>query len=242
MIKDQNPPWQLPPLTMEEAKRLLEGPCGEEMHRITVSHMTYFVFGKKGPRGEPQNLRNGTCFFFKTPARLMAVTAKHVIEEFRRVKDRDPSTICQIGNLLVDPIERLIAVGLKADIATFDVTDHELRQIDKRPITLWPPEPPDGDDRGVIFAGYPAAAIVVDDAFTRGFGIYVATAGAQRVTDWQLSCTIEWENIIRPARGFGNLPPKNYDTGGMSGGPVLAIRERNGNSGRRHNTHITYRL
>jgi hypothetical protein len=216
---------------MEEAQRLLEGPCGQELHRMAVRHMTYFVFGRSGPRGEPQNLQHGTCFFIKTPMRLLAVTARHVVEGFGRAKEQDPTTVCQIGNLLFDPLARLIDVGIKADIATLDLKDNELNRIDKQPITLWPPDPPDGDDRGVLLAGYPAAAIIVDDnPHTRGFGIYAATGVAQRVTDWQLSCTIEWENIKPAPRGFGKMPPKNYDTGGMSGG-WCSLFEREKDSG-----------
>jgi hypothetical protein len=159
----------------------------------------------------------------------LAVTAQHVIEGFKRAKDSDPSTVCQIGNLPFDPVARLVDVGVKADIATLDVKDNELHRIDKQPMTLWPPDPPDGDDRGVLLAGYPAAAIIIDDnPRSRGFGIYAATGVAQRVTDWQLSCTIEWENIKPRRAGFGNVPPKNYDIGGMSGGPVLSVRERRG--------------
>jgi hypothetical protein len=222
-------PWELPALTMEEAKRLLGGPFGEELHRLAVRHMSYFVFGKKGPRGEPQNLQNGTCFFIKTPMRLLAVTARHVIEGFRRAKESDPSTLCQIGNLLFDPVARLIGVGEKADIATMDVRADELTQIGKAPITLWPPDPPDGDDRGVLLAGFPAAAAIVhDNPRIRGFGIYAATGVAQRVTNWQLSCTVEWENSMPPPPGLGSMPPANYNTGGMSGGPVLSVRERRG--------------
>jgi hypothetical protein len=57
---------------------------------------------------------------------------------------------------------------------------------------------------------------------TGSFGIYTASGVVQTVTDWQLSCRIEWEH------SFGNLPPAGYDTGGISGGPMLAIRAKSG--------------
>lgn len=222
-------PWELPPLTMEEASRLLNGPFGEELHRLVVRHISYLVFGTKRPRGEPQNIRNGTCFFIRTPMRLFAITARHVIEGFQRAKAEDSRTICQIGNLLFDPMPRLIGFGEKADIVTLDLNETELDKIGKHPITLWPPDPPASDDRGVLLTGFPAvAAILHDDPRVRGFGIYAATGVAQRITDWQLSCTVEWENSKPPPPGLGIMPPPNYDTSGMSGGPVLAIRERRG--------------
>jgi hypothetical protein len=190
--------------------------------------MSWFAFCQID-RGEPRNLRNGTCFFIRTPRRLLVVTARHVVDGFRTAKATDSSTICQIGNLRVDPLERLVAAGEKADIATLDLTESELERIDKVPITLWPPDPPDGDNRGVLFAGFPAAGIITHEySRRRGFGIYAGSGIAQRVTELQLSCTTEWEESFAPPIGLGTLPPRNYNTGGMSGGPILTIRERHG--------------
>jgi hypothetical protein len=41
--------------------------------------------------------------------------------------------------VLFDPVSRLIAMGEKADIATLDLSDDDLRRIGKSPMTLWPP-------------------------------------------------------------------------------------------------------
>lgn len=221
-------PWHLPNPTEEEAKRLMAGPFGKQIHELVVLHMTFLVFGTHGERGEVRKRRNGTCFFMKTPQRLFGVTAKHVVETLWKAKDDHPETICQIGNILLDPAERMIAKGVKADIATFDITESELNRIGKRPITLWPPQPPDVDNSGVVFAGFPAAAIQVNDPRTLGFGIYAATGIVQRVTDWQLSCTVDWEHSAPPPSGMGELPPKQFDTGGMSGGPMLSVRTKGG--------------
>jgi hypothetical protein len=222
-------PWDLPALSMEEAKKLFDGPFGEQLHQLIVHHMSYFVFGTKGPSGEPQTLQNGTCFFIRTPIRLLVVTARHVIDGFRSAKANNSSTMCQIGNVPFEPLERLVGAGEKADIATLDLTEDELKRIGKIPITLWPSDPPDGDDRGVLLAGFPGAATIThENPRIRGFGIYAASGVAQRVTEWQLSCSVEWENSSPPPSGMGSLPPRHYDTGGMSGGPMLAIRERRG--------------
>lgn len=215
-------PIQVPALKMEEIKRLLAGSFGEELHRLVASYMTFIAFGTVGSGDELPNFQSATCFFMKTPKRIFAVTAKHVVEGFISARKRDPATICQIGNLSIDLEERVIALGRAADIATFDINEEELIKLKKNPITLWPPHPPEFHDTGVLLAGYPAAAITADDLSTRCFGIYAATGIAQNVTDRQLSCKIEWENTQQST--LGTLPPKNYDTGGMSGGPVLTIR------------------
>jgi hypothetical protein len=218
--------WQAPALSMADAEKLMASPFGAELQKLIVHHMAFFAFGTKGPNGEAENFRNGTCFFMRTSRRLLAVTAGHVIQGFRKAKENNPSTMCQIGNLRFDPLARLIDVGVKADIATIDISEKELEHIGKYPITLWPPHPPEQDNHGVLLAGYPAAAITADDPWTRCFGIYAASGVVQRVTDWQLSCSVDWENS-KPTNLAG-LPPRHYDTGGMSGGPVLTIRQVNG--------------
>jgi len=118
-------------------------------------------------------------------------------------------------------------MGTKADIATLSVSERELETIAKHPIAYWPPAPPDDDDRGVLLAGYPATEIVKKGPRTSSFGTYAASAIAQRTTEWQLSCRVEW-NYVQGMPELGGLPPRGFDTGGMSGGPVFTIRERDG--------------
>ena len=219
-------PAQLPDLTVDEAKRLVAGPFGDELQRLVVSHMTWIIFGAQGPNGQTLKRRNGTCFFLRTPTRLFGVSAKHVIAGLKCAQAEDRNIICQIGNVIMNPVERLISEGIKADIATFEIKDSELEDVGKVPISLWPPHPPDRDDTGVVLAGYPAAEVLETRARTLVMGSYSAIGVAQRVTDWQLKCTIEWENI-QPSP-LGKLPPRNFETGGMSGGPVLTIRETRG--------------
>ena len=120
-----------------------------------------------------------------------------------------------------------VGMGTKVDIATLSITERELGKIAKHPIAYWPPAPPDNDDRGVLLAGYPATEIVMEGPRTGSFGIYAASAVAQRTTDWQLSCKVEW-NYVQGIPELGGLPPRGFDTGGMSGGPVFTIREQNG--------------
>lgn len=218
--------WELPTLSLEEAKELHGKKFGEELIKLAVAHIAHFTFGIVNPEGHAE-IRSATCFFLKTPNKLLAVTARHVILEYKRALAEEPATLCQIGNIRFQPEDRLIGIGTRADIATLSITEEELGKIGKHPTSYWPPAPPDDDDRGVLLAGYPAAELVMEGPRIGSFGIYAAAAIAQRTTDWQLSCRVEWDNV-REIPGLGSLPPRGFDTGGMSGGPVFAIRERNG--------------
>ena len=218
--------WELPALSLDQAKELMSKDFGRELIKLAVAHMTHFTFGVVNSKGVAE-IRSATCFFVKTPSTLLVVTAKHVILAYRQALAGDPATICQIGNLRFEPDDRLVGMGTKVDIATLSITERELGKIAKHPIAYWPPAPPDNDDRGVLLAGYPATEIVMEGPRTGSFGIYAASAVAQRTTDWQLSCKVEW-NYVQGIPELGGLPPRGFDTGGMSGGPVFTIREQNG--------------
>jgi hypothetical protein len=218
--------FDLPVLSEDDAKRLVKGPFGTEILRLVIQHSTFVVFGIDDASTTPK-IRNGSCFFIETPSKLLAVTARHVIEGFRELRAADERAAFQIGNIRLDPEERLSGLGMKTDIATLEIKAGEIARLKKAPITIWPPYPPETDDHGVLLCGYPAAAVIRQSDRVASFGIYASTAVAQRVTDRQLSCTIEWENVI-PSPALGGLPPKQYEVGGMSGGPVLSIREHAG--------------
>lgn len=217
--------FELPQLDEDGAKKLLAGDYGEQLQRIIASHMSYVTFGLQG--SPIAALRKATCFFVKSSVRTFGVTAKHVIGGVNAAKAERPQTICQVGNRLLDIAERQISEGDRADIATFEISEDEVLQMGKIPVTLWPPDPPTNDDSGVLIAGYPAKAVEVVGEQEAIFGIYAATAVAQRVTDWQITMRVEWNNIQDQVQ-LGRRPPKNFDTGGMSGGPVLSIRNRRG--------------
>lgn len=217
--------WKLPVPSEDEAKRLLAGPFGAELHRIAVCNMTYLVFGAPGDK--IALLRTATCFFVRSQLKLFAVTAGHVLDALRMACEVDPQTACQIGDVIVDPLARQLGRGDRIDIATFEIMPRELEQLNKSPISLWPPDPPSAGNSGVLLAGYPAASIEVAGPRHASFGIYTASAVAQTVTDWHITSRIEWEYVVgRPE--FGGLPPRNFDTGGMSGGPMLTVRKRKG--------------
>lgn len=51
---------------------------------------------------------NGTVCFLQTPKRLIAVTARHVFDEYRKAKAEQPDIRCQFGETTTEPEARLI--------------------------------------------------------------------------------------------------------------------------------------
>lgn len=58
------------------------------------------------------------------------------------------------------------------------------------------------------------------------FAVYPGLMVAKSVNQRNISCCFEREFLVE-RRGF-SAPPPNYDIGGMSGGPLLTLVERNG--------------
>jgi len=69
--------------------------------------------------GEYRIHYNGTVCFVQTPMRLIAVTARHVFDEYRKAKSVQPDLRCQFGGTTTAPEDRLIAEDEYLDIATF---------------------------------------------------------------------------------------------------------------------------
>ena len=216
----------LPLLSISDATALLKGDFGAELIRLVANYTTFLTFGKVSDSGEAE-IQSGTCFFIQTPFKFLAVTARHVYDGYLRNLERDSETICQIENHLFDPKERLVGKGERVDIATFQVTEAEIKNFGKKPISIWPPDPPTCHDTGLLLAGFPALEKKMIGPRTGIFGMYAAVAVATAVSDHQITTDIIWEES-HEVKELGKLPPKSFDTGGMSGGPILTIRERNG--------------
>jgi hypothetical protein len=220
------------PISIERAKELMAGNLAD-VYRDILSTSCAPVYWFERDRTDLGILNNGTVTFLQTPDRLLGVTAAHVLLGYRNDASRT-EVVLQIMDHVVDDIQdRIIDVSDRFDLATFEVNEQFLAQVDKRivPLRNWPPRPPE-EGRGIMLAGYPAverhaAANRVD------FGLFTALVVARRVTDIQITWLIEREAQLAGARV--PAPPPNYGLGGVSGGPLITWLESD--------THIaTYAL
>lgn len=211
----------LPELNEEEARRLAAGAYGKTLLLLVASHTT--VFGFKSRKKDGARIRSGSVFFVRTPKKLLAVTAKHVYEGYLSAKQDCSETVCQFGNFTFVPEDRIISTGGRVDIATFEMLDHEVEKIGKKPIEYWPPMIP-SEDKGILFAGFPAVETIQLGTREYSFGMCVGSGVARTVTDHQFTTVIEHDQLV-DTLGLGRLPSPNLDIGGMSGGPVLTLVE-----------------
>jgi hypothetical protein len=170
----------------------------------------------------PNDHRNGSIFFVDTGARTLGVTARHVYEDYKFTND-DGRKRCKIDNLPFDMTARFISEGVECDIATFEVATNELQTLD-RLTTPWPPKVPTVG-QAVLLAGFPGCEKRFGSNFV-DVRMYAAKWTVDSVNDRDIS-------IVRPPDGKvldvneTGFPVREYDFGGMSGGPVAMVEEKN---------------
>jgi hypothetical protein len=175
------------------------------------------------------DMKSGSIFFVNAGEGVFGITAAHVVEEC--LSDSRLATFVQsmVGSfrgssLAIHLGDRIIDANHDIDIATLRFSSEEVRQIGRTIVTgyqkTWPPPLPQVE-RGVTYCGFPGSGRRMLARREISFGCVAAGGVATSVNDISISVQIEREHLF-PVLGEG-LPPENYDFGGISGGPVLAI-------------------
>lgn len=231
-----------------EARTLIKGEYGTESLKCLAHYAVPFFIAKaarfssledlreKDLREENKILVGGTAFFVGFGDRPYGVTAYHVITEAlgRDVALRGLFPVQYEGPAkylleLADLDSRIIAQDKTRDIATFKVSQTELERLGVSVLSAAPVVPVKG--RGVGFAGFPGAQReLVNLRHHRGFpvmdicvAVFVGVGIATAVSDRQITYQFE-RDYLETSPGF-DLPPPDFDLGGMSGGPLLMKME-----------------
>jgi hypothetical protein len=214
----------------EEAKRIMASGLGEaELRCITSITAPLFWVDKQGEK--EFKARNGSVFFLDAGEGSFAVTAAHVIQGWRDDCRSENIVTLQVGDLPVDfdGAHAIIASHAAMDIATFRITKREVESLGKTVLTgyqkAWPPRPPD-QGKGLYFSGFLGVGRLWMSAREISFGAAPGSGVASSDSEIDVSSQIERENLI--AVLGGGVPPENYDFGGISGGPMVAVVEQGG--------------
>jgi hypothetical protein len=159
---------------------------------------------------------------FVSADQVFAVTADHVLDAYLKAREKfGYEARCQLGNLQIDPEDRLIARNPILDIATFAITHEEIRRTAPGKLAMsFDPMVPQ-IERGVLFAGFPGTERRRINETEIEDGIFTALTVAENVTDREISGHFERERQVdKPGRPTA---PIGYDIGGVSGGPLVTI-------------------
>jgi hypothetical protein len=231
--------YSLDPETVRQAKELAAGPLGREIARLPLRYAVPVFFGE--PPGNKRELitSSGTVSLVDLGNGPMAVTCSHVLDGYRQRAKEDPRTIFQIGNLKLNPLEIIIDESEQLDLVTIDLRGKKIDEIASGRETVsyffhprhWPPQDIiEGDV--VAFGGFPG--IWRQRSSADEFAFVSFSSGASFVTsvrDEYFVCQLEREHWIEPQEHYlrpldvGTNPKDLYDFGGLSGGPVIIVRE-----------------
>jgi hypothetical protein len=221
----------LPVLTEAEAKAIMSSGLGQAELEFVMS-LTAPLYWIIREADRKYRVRNGSAFFLDAGQGPFAVTANHVIEGWKQDRIADDVVALQLGADLTIDLEgkhAIIAADESIDIATFRISSQEIASIGKTVLTgyqkQWPPGRPQ-EDRGVYFGGFPGVETVWLSLSDISFGASAGSGVASSISETDVSSLIERENLT-PVFENG-LPPENFDFGGMSGGPMLAVIESRG--------------
>ena len=166
-------------------------------------------------------LHNGTVCLVNTGAKVMAVTANHVLTGLEADLRKMPELVCQFGSITVNPLDRLIDRDATLDLATFAAPDFaDIAWVSHR-VVPWPSKRIEKGEV-VYYGGFPKTGRTAGQLKAK---IYFDAMfwTPMDVTDRSIVLTCGNEQSYWPNKPEGE--EINIDPGGYSGGPVYRVDE-----------------
>lgn len=216
-------------MTPQEAKALAAGPYGEEMSKFPLRFCKPLFFGRPPGLAQAVEITNGTMSLLKAGERFLGVTCEHLIREYQNKRKEDQGYSLSLANLrLDDPLSLLIVKDRAIDFAIFEFTSEQAQDLIKDSDGIGEafyeigPRTPASIEVGdfVAYGGFPGELRKQGSFNQLNFGSL--SSGACRVVDKHsdyFTCGFDREYW---ARHFSEPEPRRL--GGLSGGPVFAIR------------------
>ncbi len=179
-----------------------------------------------------EEIKNGSIFFLDTGERVFGVTAAHVLQECLNDTRSRRFIQCMISgprmNFPFSLGERVIDGNLDLDIATINFTREEIARLGKTSLhgyqENWPPRLCEVEGP-VTYSGYPGHARRLLGQREMSWGIFAATGLVTSANEISISIQLDRANL-KQILGTGSFV-ENYDFGGTSGGPLIAIIQTN---------------
>jgi hypothetical protein len=216
------------PSMIEEAIGLMRGGLGKAELEFVAS-VTAPIFWMLRDSNGGERIKNGSVFFLDAGEGLFAVTAAHVIKECMDDTKSPMFVQCVIGSnggrcVPIHLGDRIIDAHDGIDIATLRITLEELKHIGCTALTgyqkTWPPRLPE-IERGITYCGFPGNGRMLLAPRRISFGCMPMAGIVTSAHETCISVQIERDQLIRV---LGNDDfPENFDFGGISGGPLIAI-------------------
>jgi hypothetical protein len=160
----------------------------------------------------------------------MGITNYHVIQGYRSRVHAGQEILCQIGNVEIDPVARLVSESEGLDLAVLDLTGIDAQAI--RPDSEIPCQfhvprqwPPDGVERGhfAMWGGFPGRQR--KEVGSAHFEFGTASSGASELVSVQTDVLTLELRLEMYVKNFGSGEQDFADLPGISGSPVMFARD-----------------
>lgn len=199
---------------------------GDQLLRLVRNYISFIMLAPSPNQPESRIYGNATCSFINTGSRCFGITNKHVIEEFRDLREEQPNMNFQIESHLFDIENNIIAECDNPDILTFEIAEEFMRRINKTfcPCRTWPPSRAIKDET-IVFAGFPGDFRDQISQSAATFGIVAMLELVTGSSKNRFFIRIDRDNWIRR---FGTREISELENlCGMSGSAVFREREIN---------------
>ena len=207
----------LPP---EEQRQVLTS--GYEMTQLAYRHSTAICIAP--PPSVGGEISNGSGFIVDLRGEFYLGTAWHVVESWMRRRTQGEKVLFQVGDALITPADRLAWKDEENDLAFIRLTQGEVRVIGAsvcETVLGWPPPHPTLGSY-VLVAGYPKTIRAQPKPGEVQFNCLSTLLEITLVREHYVVCQFQRENWV--TFDPHAIPPAGTPLGGMSGGPVLAVR------------------
>jgi hypothetical protein len=156
------------------------------------------------------------------------VTAAHVVRQFQQAKAQTSSLICQLHVLPYDLEGAVIDINDDPDIATFAISERDLKTSNSEAFDVsaeWPPTGIVKQNAPIQLIGYPENIRLIDPSDRSAvFQAWGALALVEDFAEAEIVVVYDPDKT----RAAPTLPPLGYNLSGCSGGPAIIHETRNG--------------
>jgi len=171
---------------------------------------------------EQLSISGASCFVLRSKTRCFGVTAAHVVEAIMEARSRTASLDCRIGLMPLYLPAVIIDWDRKLDIATFAISDQQVRNSGIQPFDIsihWPP--PEGlvaRQMPIQLVGFPEQLREIDYAgHSVACRAYGALALVEDYSDREIITIYDPKQCV----GEPSLLPLGFNLSGCSGGPAV---------------------
>jgi hypothetical protein len=219
------------PEKVKKAKEIAAGPLGEMVGKFPLRFAKVAFFGERPNGKKTVKINNGTITLLELEGRSVGITCFHVIDSYRKFNEQ-MNSVFQIGNIGIDPFERIIDESSELDLVLIDLSDISnkiIKQSDEIESSFfvpykWPPTPIKKGDF-VAFGGFPGTwreyvswDKIIFDSYSSG------ACRIEVVHNEYFVCQFEREFWVESFNYHGHDGMNLSILGGLSGGPVFILR------------------